>query len=81
MTAKSAEAGRRGDDVRSDCFVRVTGTRSGGIEVRLKSRVESMYGESTRELVRGELRALGVKDAIVEIEDAGALPFVITARV
>ena len=40
-----------------------------------------MYGESIRTLVREELAALGVANAKVEMEDAGALPFVIMARV
>ena len=78
---QSAQAGRRGDEVRSDCWVCVTITDSGGIELNLKSRVESMYGDATRELVNKELEALGVTNAKVEIEDKGALPFVIMARV
>ncbi len=40
-----------------------------------------MYGQSIRELVRQELGALRVTHAKVELEDAGALPFVIMARV
>ncbi len=78
---QTAEAGRRGEDVRSDCWVKVTLTGSGGIEVDLKSKVNSLYGESTRRLVRSELDALGVKNGKIEIEDGGALPFVILARV
>jgi citrate lyase subunit beta/citryl-CoA lyase len=78
---QSAEAGRRGQDVRSDCWAKITPADSGGIDLDLKSKVESMYGESTRQLVRDELDALGVRNARVEIEDAGALPFVILARV
>lgn len=78
---QTAEAGRRGEDVRSDCWVKVTLTGSGGIEVDLKSKVDSLYGESTRGLVRDELGVLGVKNGKIEIEDGGALPFVILARV
>ena len=77
----SAEAGRRGDDVRSDCWVGITSTDSGGIDLELQSKVESMYGEATRRLVRAELEALGVAHARVRIEDRGALPYVIMARV
>ncbi len=75
------EAGRRGEDVRGDCWVRIAPTDSGGIELDLQSKVESMYGESIRALVADELAALGVRNAKVEIEDAGALPFVLMARV
>ncbi len=78
---QSAEAGRGGADVRSDCWVKVTTTGSGGIEIDLRSKVESMYGDSIRQLVRDEIGALGLTDAKVEIEDSGALPFVILARV
>ncbi len=77
----SSEVGRRGMDVRSDCWVRLGVTQSGGIELDLKSKVESMYGDSIRALVADELAALGVHNAKVEIEDFGALPFVIMARV
>ncbi len=80
-TPRTAEAGRRGEDVRSDCWVKITCADSGGIDLNLKTKVESMYGQATRELVRDELAALGVRNAKVEIEDTGALPFVITARV
>ncbi len=77
----SAQAGRRGDSVRSDCWVRITPATGGGIELDLKTKVESMYGDATRELVRLALEGLGVTNASVEIEDKGALPFVILARV
>jgi citrate lyase subunit beta/citryl-CoA lyase len=74
------EAGRRGTDVRSDCWVRILTVESGGVNVQLKTKVEAMYGEATRQLLRDGLAALGVKHAQVEMEDAGALPFVIMAR-
>jgi len=80
-TTKSAEAGRRGDDVRSDCWVRVQLADAGGVELDLKTKVESMYGDATRALVRNVIAHLGVEHARVEIEDTGALPFVIAARI
>jgi len=75
-----AEAGRRGEDIRSDCWVSFAPADSGGITIDLKSKVESMYGQATRELVRKVLGGLKVEHAQVTIEDAGALPFVIAAR-
>jgi len=77
---KRFEAGRRGADVRSDCWVSFALADAGGIVIDLKSKVESMYGEATRELVRQVLGGLGVEHAKVVMEDAGALPFVIAAR-
>jgi len=58
----------------------VTRTDSGGVTVTFKSKVESMYGDSTRALVAEATAAMGLTHARVEIEDAGALPFVILAR-
>lgn len=78
--AASAEAGRRGPDVRSDCWVRITPTSSGGIAVKLLTKVEVMYGEAIRHLARDVLTSLGLPNATVEIEDGGALPFVQMAR-
>lgn len=79
--APSAQAGRRGKDVRSDCWVRIERRDAGGIELDLRSKVESLYGDSIRTLVADVLAKVGVSDAGVEVEDAGALPFVIAARV
>ncbi len=86
MTAKTelkdaAEAGRKGPDVRSDCWVKIAPAAGGGIEVRLNSKVESLYGDSIRQLVADELKSLGLPHARVELEDAGALPFVLMARI
>jgi citrate lyase subunit beta/citryl-CoA lyase len=61
--------------------VKITLTDAGGIDLQLKTKVESMYGDATRELVRKGLATLGVQHARVEMEDAGALPFVIMARI
>ena len=80
QTTNSAHAGNRGPDVRSDCCVKVTRTDSGGVTVTFKSKVESMYGDSTRTLVAEAAGKMGVAHAHIEIEDAGALPFVILAR-
>ncbi len=80
FTAASAEAGRRGPDVRSDCWVKITPTIAGGLDVQLKTKVEVMYGDATRQLVRDVLAQLGVTSAKVEMDDSGALPFILMAR-
>ena len=74
------QAGRRGDKVRSDCWISVELKDAGGIEISLKSRVQSMYGDSIRKSITDGLDRLGIKNAVVEVEDAGAVPFVIWAR-
>jgi len=75
------EAGRKGDDVRSDLYVVLEARDGGGIELELKSRVGAYFGDSIRTAVDGTLRALGVANARVEVDDKGALPFVIEARI
>src|ERR1035438_5719233 len=78
---RRGEAGRAGDDVRSDLHVSFAERNSGGIEIGLRSRVELYYGEVIRRQVRDVLRALGVAHAFIEIVDEGALPFMIAARI
>ena len=76
----TGQAGRRGDRVRSDCWISVELKESGGISVAVKSRVQSMYGASILKSVEQGLEALGVEHAVVEVVDAGAVPFLIWAR-
>ena len=76
----ASEAGRCGPDVRSDLRVRIERREHGGIEIDLHSRVEPYYGESIRRLADTVLEELGIRHARVHIEDEGALPFVISAR-
>jgi citrate lyase subunit beta/citryl-CoA lyase len=78
--ARTAEAGRRGDRVRSDCWVRVELRESGGVKVALTSKVAGMYGDGIREQIVAGCEALAVEHAAVTIEDQGALPFTIAAR-
>ncbi len=73
-------AGRRGKDVRSDCWVSVEPVETGGIQFDIKSKVGFLYADSIRSLVSNGLEKLGLKHAKVELEDQGALPFVIMAR-
>jgi citrate lyase subunit beta/citryl-CoA lyase len=80
-SAGSGEAGRRGEDVRSDLFVSVEVREGGGIEVALTSKVGTLYSSSIRDTVQATARRLGVADASIQVEDQGALPFVIAARV
>jgi citrate lyase subunit beta / citryl-CoA lyase len=42
--------------------------------------VKTLYGESNKNLVSGILIFFGIENAIVKINDSGALPFVIAAR-
>ena len=75
------EAGPTGDDVRSDLHAAVELTRSGGLHLDIRSKVGALYGDSIRQSAETVLATLGVKDARVEVDDQGGLPFVIAARI
>jgi len=75
------EAGHAGADIRSDLRVRIEPRDRGGIQIDLQSRVEPYYGDSIRRQAEEVFEALGVRHAQVHIQDEGALPFVIAARI
>jgi citrate lyase subunit beta/citryl-CoA lyase len=74
------EAGRSGKDIRSDLRVVLEPQSSGGLQLQLVSRVAPYYGDAIRSQALQVLGTLGVEHARVLIEDSGALPFVIAAR-
>lgn len=77
---KTAIAGNRGEDIRSDCFVSLELKASGGIEVDLNSRVKSIFGRAIIAQCREVLHFFKIKNARLAIEDSGALDFVLAAR-
>jgi citrate lyase subunit beta / citryl-CoA lyase len=78
---KIGEAGRRGEKVRSDAWVKVEPKARGGLKVQVRTKVEAMYGDPVRACCGRVLDALGVKNAVVTVEDYGALEFVLAARI
>ncbi len=79
--SKKISAGNRGEKVRSDCYIELELKNIGGIKINLKSKVESMYGKSIRLLIKDILKTFMIRNASVLVEDYGALPFTIAARV
>jgi len=77
---KSGYAGNHGENIRSDCRISLTLQESGGINTKLVSRVASMYGDSIRSLLDDILRCYDIQHAELLVEDSGALPHVIAAR-
>lgn len=75
-----ASAGKRGSDVRSDCYIEIQERKSGAIKLNLKSKVESMYGRQIEDQIFKLCRQFVLRHAIITIEDFGALPFTIAAR-
>ena len=78
--SKIATAGNIGPKVRSDCFVSLQLTNYEGIKINLKSKVKVLFGDSIIELCKNVLNYFEVENAQLDIEDKGALPFVIAAR-
>ncbi len=75
------EAGRNEEDVRSDLHVELELTEAGGVQIDLASKVGSLYGSSIRDTVSDVLAKLAVPNARVRVDDRGAVPLVIAARV
>jgi citrate lyase subunit beta/citryl-CoA lyase len=81
MSETYAEAGNKGDSIRSDCWVSLKLTDTGGIQIKLKSKVDVLYGDSIRKLIKEMMQFYEIGSAEIDIEDSGALPYVIMARV
>ncbi len=77
---KIAEVGNKGQGVRSDCYMRLQLTEAGGIKIDLKSKVKPLYGDKILALLNDIFEFFGIKNAILEVEDTGALDFVLAAR-
>lgn len=80
MKKSIAVSGNSGPKVRSDCEITLELKSDNGITIDLNSRVKSLYGESIKNLIVEVLNFFGINNAFVRINDSGALPFVIAAR-
>jgi citrate lyase subunit beta / citryl-CoA lyase len=80
MKKSKVVTGNSGPKVRSDCEITLELNTGGGIVIDLISRVKTLYGASIIQLITEILEFFEVKDALVKINDSGALPFVIAAR-
>ena len=78
---KIAQAGSLGPKTRSDCEVTIELTQSGGLEIDLKSKVKSLFGDSILELINKEMKFFGLENAKITMVDKGSLDFVIAARI
>ncbi len=73
-------AGKQGKKIRSDCYVELTTKRTGGVKINIKSKVDSMYGDSIYNVVNNMANFFGLKNAEIYVEDYGALPPTLMAR-
>ncbi len=76
-----AQTGNKGKGIRSDCSVNFELLESGGIQLELNSKVQVLYGNSIKALATEILTFFNIENAKLIIEDTGALPFVIAARI
>jgi len=75
-----ATAGNKGDSIRSDCFVQLELKTEGGLHIELASKVGALYERTIQELCESVLRFYDIENAWLHIEDKGALPFTMSAR-
>lgn len=80
MNNSYATSGNSGPKVRSDCEMALELRNEGGIIIDLISKVRVLYGESIKKLCIEILNLFGIRDAMLKVNDSGALPFVIAAR-
>ncbi|MDQ1297432.1 MAG: Citrate lyase, partial [Bacteroidota bacterium] len=81
MNKNIATTGNAGPKVRSDCEVTLELKTGGGLVIDLTSKVKVLYGESIKSLCLDVLKFFKISNAALRINDSGALPFVIAARV
>lgn len=80
MKKSVAITGNSGPKIRSDCEIILELKKDGDIQIDLTSKVKVLYGQSIIDQVREVLFFFGIKHAQLKINDSGALPFVISAR-
>ena len=79
--SNKGHAGRKGTDVRSDCYVEFEPGSTGELEINIRSKVKILYGDQILHLVQEVLETLGIQHGKIELEDFGALPFTLAARI
>jgi citrate lyase subunit beta/citryl-CoA lyase len=80
MNNSSATSGNSGIKVRSDCELTLELRNEGGISINLKSKVQALYGDSIINQCNEILNFFGIRNAYLKLDDSGALPFIIAAR-
>lgn len=80
LTDKLAAIGNKGKGIRSDCHITMELADSGGIQLEMISKVETMYGNDIRNLLHEIIDFYGIEHARILVEDSGALTPVISAR-
>jgi len=79
METKIISAGKRGDKVRSDCYIELEKIDS-GINIEIKSKVNAMYGNTLHQQVKQLCKFFALDNIRVYVEDFGALEATLAAR-
>jgi citrate lyase subunit gamma (acyl carrier protein) len=77
--SETSRKGTCGHEKNSDCLVSVEVTDD-TINIDIKSKIKNLFGKQMEKAVREALDEFNVKGANVEVQDFGALDFVIKAR-
>ncbi len=80
LTSPPFSAGRGGDKIRGDLWLGFEPANAGGLHLEFRSRLEALYGAATRELLQSLLKEARVEHGTLWVEDSGAYPFLIRAR-
>lgn len=80
MSLKTANAGNDGPKVRSDCFITLEISDTKVREIVINSKVNALFGEAIRFQINEMLDYFEIEGVRLELNDKGALPFVIAAR-
>ena len=78
--AQSYTVGPPGDNLRSDLRVTYT-TLTAPLSIEIESKVQALFGEALQKQSEAICRDLSVQTGKLNIEDFGALPFVVAARI
>ncbi len=78
--SKTIIIGNKGKGVRSDCAVTLEIKESGGIQLQIDSKVKAIYGKQIERLALDILAFYALDNVNLLIDDSGALPFVLAAR-
>lgn len=81
MNNQVVTVGNYGPQTRSDCEITLELRNEGGIIVDLSSKVNVLFGESIKNQCYEVLKYFGISNAFLKLNDSGALPFVISARI
>ena len=77
---KIASAGNFGKGVRSDCLVTLELSEGGGINIDIKSKVKSLFGDKILKICKDGLVFFGIENCNLTVQDTGALDYVLMAR-